>query len=601
MTENLADVTELSDADVAEASTSGKKRGRKKSAGQVWLQEAVRPEMKLVKRGAMLQGASEIMWVPQAALLALAIAGLIDPHGPGLDPFYATLSILIIAVIRHVLRVKGGEIAVRAASKARHRLETSLLSNLTDLSPSHELPASGKIASIAVEHIQAIGPYLGRFLPIQARLSLVPLVLLTSVAYVSWFAALCLLLFGPLVPVFMAIVGIRAKKASERQLGVLADMSGVLLDRLRGLETLRLFGAVKRSEDDIRKLGGEFRLSTMRVLRIAFLSSTALELFSAAAIAITAIYVGFSLLGDWSFGAYGSPLTLAGGLFMLMIVPEYFAPLRAYAAAYHDRAAGMAAADHIVELQKQLENDNKHEIIGTGLDVVPLPVSGALMIKNLHVTRGRRTILSDVSLSISEPELVVVKGPSGTGKSTLMDCILGFLPAEQGQISYGGLPLSSYGLTNWQQSISVLSQNPELFHGTLRANLRRADKNADDAQLIDALKLAAVDELLVKIPNGLSGQIGEDGKGLSLGERRRFALARAALRTDARLIIADEPTADLDGVTAQKVVAALKKLAHNKPVLVATHDPRVVSSADRVLTLKDGVLIELNECEGEQQ
>ncbi len=601
MTEKLADVRELSDAGVAEASRSKGKRARTKSAGQVWLQKAVEPEMKLVKRGAMLQGLSEILWIPQAALLALAIAGLIDPHGPGLDPFYATASILILAAIRHFLKVRGGEIAVRAASKARHRLETSLLSNLTNLSPATELPASGKIASIAVEHIQAIGPYLGRFLPIQARLSLVPVVLLIAVAYVSWFAALCLLVFGPLVPVFMAIVGIRAKKASERQLGVLADMGGLLLDRLRGMETLRLFGAVKRSEDDIRKLGGEFRTSTMRVLRIAFLSSTALELFSAAAIAITAIYVGFSLLGEWNFGAYGSPLTLAGGLFMLMIVPEYFAPLRAFAAAYHDRAAGIAAADHIVELQKNLEQDTPEDVIGTGLDVVPLPDTGALTIRGLHVSRGHRTILADVNLSLGEPELVVIKGPSGTGKSTLMDCILGFLPSDQGQIAYGGLPLSSYGLTNWQQAISVLSQNPELFHGTLRANLRRADKNADDATLTQVLKLAAVDELLLKVPGGLSGQIGEDGKGLSLGERRRFALARAALRKDARLIIADEPTADLDGATAQKVVGALKKLAHNKPVLVATHDPRVVGSADRVLTLKDGVLVELDQCEGEEQ
>lgn len=601
MTENLADVTELSDEDVARASAHAKKRGRKKSAGQIWLQDAVRPEMKLVKRGAMLQGISELLWIPQAALLALAIAGLIDPKGPGLDPFYATASILLLAVIRHFVRVKGGEIAVRAASKARHRLETSLLSNLTNLSPATELPASGKIASIAVDHIQAIGPYLGRFLPIQSRLSLVPLVLLASVAYVSWFAALCLLVFGPLVPVFMAIVGIRAKKASDQQLGVLADMGGLLLDRLRGMETLRLFGAVKRSEDDIRKLGGEFRMSTMRVLRIAFLSSTALELFSAAAIAITAIYVGFSLLGDWSFGTYGSPLTLAGGLFVLMIVPEYFAPLRAYAAAYHDRAAGLAAADHIVELQRQLENDDQKDSAAEGMHVVPLPATGALTIRSLSVSRGQRPILSDVNLALGEPELVVVKGPSGTGKSTLMDCILGFLPADQGQIAYGGLPISSYGLTNWQQSISVLSQNPELFHGTLRANLRRAGDTADDATLTEALKLAAVDELLAKIPGGLSGQIGEDGKGLSLGERRRFALARAALRKDARLIIADEPTADLDGATAQKVVTALKTLAQNKPVLVATHDPRVVGSADRVLTLKEGVLVELNESEGEQQ
>ncbi len=418
MTENLADITELSDEDIARASAGAKKRGRKKSAGQIWLQDAVRPEMKLVKRGAMLQGISELLWIPQAALLALAIAGLIDPHGPGLDPFYATASILVLAVIRHFLRVKGGGIAVRAASKARHRLETSLLSNLTNLSPATELPASGKIASIAVDHIQAIGPYLGRFLPIQSRLSLVPLVLLASVAYVSWFAALCLLVFGPLVPVFMAIVGIRAKKASDQQLGVLADMGGLLLDRLRGMETLRLFGAVKRSEDDIRKLGGEFRMSTMRVLRIAFLSSTALELFSAAAIAITAIYVGFSLLGDWSFGTYGSPLTLAGGLFVLMIVPEYFAPLRAYAAAYHDRAAGLAAADHIVELQKQLENDDHKGSLAEGIDAVPLPATGALTIRSLSVSRGQRAILSDVNLSLGEPELVVVKGPSGTGKST---------------------------------------------------------------------------------------------------------------------------------------------------------------------------------------
>lgn len=601
MTDNTAQTQDLVEAELSNAKADTKKRKSRKSPGQVWLQSAVSGEMKQVKRGALLQGIAELLWIPQAAALALALADLIDPAAMDVWPVTAALIIITLAVVRHALRVKGSDLAGAAAAKARHELEASLLSRLSDLSPAHELPASGKVASIAVEHIQAIGPYLGRFLPIQARLSITPLILLAAVAYVSWFAALILLVFGPLVPVFMAIVGIRAKKASDKQLGVLADMGGLLLDRLRGLETLRLFGAVKRSEDDIKTVGNEFRVSTMRVLRIAFLSSTALELFSAAAIALTAIYVGFSLLGDWSFGTYGAPITLAGGLFMIMLVPEYFAPLRAFAAAYHDRAAGIAAADHIVDLQKQLEAGEADAAAAASPELVPLPKSGAITLTDLKVSRAERTILEDVSFSLDRPELVVIKGPSGTGKSTLMDCLLGFLKPDQGQITYGGLPLSAYGIASWQQSLAVLSQNPELFHGTLRCNLRRAKPDATDEEMLAALKLAAVDEILAKVPGGLAGHIGEEGKGLSLGERRRFALARAAMRTQSPLVLADEPTADLDGTTAQKVVSALKTLAANKPVLVATHDPRVAAAADRVLTIENGRLSHATSAKGDSK
>ncbi|WP_155128715.1 thiol reductant ABC exporter subunit CydD [Pseudovibrio flavus] len=584
-------------ADKAKQAGRAKKR-RARSQGQIWLDEQTALQAKTIGRSARLQALAELLWIPQAALLALGIGAFVDPQAKfsqfAFSPLFTAICILLIAVLRHVLRKKGTSLSLNAATQTRDTLQRRLINRLASLSPAHQVPASGAVASVLVDHVQALGPYMSRYLPIKNRMVLVPLVILLAVACVSWFVALVLLLCAPLVPAFMAIIGIRAKKASDRQFFVMSNMSAVLLDRLRGLETLRLFGAVERTENQIAELGGEFRKSTMAVLRIAFLSSTALELFAAIGVATTAIYVGFSLLGYWSFGSYGQPISLTTGLFMLLLVPEFFAPLRLFSAAYHDRASAIAAGDHLAEQDAALKGASG-EVEGTqaASTLLPLPPKGAVVLEGLCVSRAGRPVLRDVNLTLSRPELVVISGPSGAGKSTLIDALLGFLQPEGGRVLYGDQPFGAYGLSNWQQSLALVSQAPQLFHGSIRANLKLAKQNASDEELIAALDASHARAVLLKKEGGLSAVVGEDGSGLSLGELRRVAMARAFLRKDAPLVIADEPTADLDGKTAAVILEGLVTLSKSAPVLCVTHDKRVMAMADRHLRLQDGMLQEV--------
>ncbi|WP_310619829.1 thiol reductant ABC exporter subunit CydD [Flexibacterium corallicola] len=595
MTESV-DTAEVSKGDQKKA----KKRRRQKTAGQIWLETTIKPYMGQVKRGAYLLGASELLWIPQAALIAMAVGALVSVKTGStlplpVSPLTATAGVLAIAVLRFFLRKTGNATTRKAANAAERHLQESIVSGLASVSPSHPLPASGKISSILVDHVHALGPYLGRYLPIQARLGLVPLVILIAVACVSWVAALGLLILGPLVPVFMAVVGISAKRASDRQLTILSDMSAVLLDRLKNLETLRIFGALEQTEEQLGTIGQTFRRSTMKVLRIAFLSSTALELFAALGIALTAIYVGFSLLGYWNFGAYGQHLTIVGGLFILMLVPEYFAPLRLFAQAYHDRAAALAAADQIAALDDVLKDNAKKAGVQDEQQIqsfIPVPASGQFEISGLGFTRNGQVLLRDIDLEFTKPQLVAVHGASGAGKSTLLDILTGFLRETSGCVRYGGYPVTSFEKHIWQKSLAVISQSPQLFHGTLRENLLRAKSNASEEAIVEALHQADAHRIIEKVPAGLEAIVGEDGLGLSLGERRRIALARAFLRSDARLVLADEPTADLDGATALSVIKGLKHMAKTKPVLVVTHDPRVLAASDRCFVLLEGTLQE---------
>ncbi|WP_068087545.1 thiol reductant ABC exporter subunit CydD [Polycladidibacter stylochi] len=569
-----------------------KKRKRKQSVGSSWLQTAIAPEKTAISHSSYLHAASELLWVAQAAALAYAINWLMSEHQGLKVAILATLVIIVISGIRAYLRLKADHIAIVAAARTRQTLQEKLLSRISGVSPATPLPASGKFASLAVEHIQAIGPYIAKYLPIERRLILVPLGFLIAIASVSWFVALLLIVLAPLVPLAMALVGIKAKRASEQQLGILADMSAFLLDRLRGLETLQIFGAIKTTEADMDRFANQFRASTMKVLRIAFLSSTSLELFSALGLALAAIYAGFSLLGYWSFGSYGVELNLGTSLFILLLVPEFFAPLRLFAQAYHDRAAAIAAAELLAKADDTPNNQTtvKAQPLQPPSNI-DLSVQGKLIIENLGFSRDSKTILDKVSFQMDGPELVVITGESGAGKSTLLDVLQKFITPDSGTIKYAEKDLKHLDHSLWQKSIAVVSQSPKLFHGTLRSNLHLANRAASDEQMIAALKEAHAGQLIEKIQGGLSGGIGEEGLGLSMGERRRFAIARAAIRDDALIILADEPTADLDGYTAQQVLSSLVKLSKRKPVLVATHDKSVCERADRLYELIDGQLI----------
>ena len=267
----------------------------------------------------------------------------------------AALAFALLAASRIALDALSGHIAARAAERVQLRTRARLLEAVARSSPfDARRPHSGEIAAVLTHHVDALAPYLRRYEPARVRVALVPVAILLATLPVSWAAAVILCAAGPLIPVFMALIGQRARTASERQLGEIGTMNSFLLDRLQGLTTLRIFDGVERAAAGLRAATAGIHRSTMAVLRLAFLSSAVLELFSALGVALVAVYVGFNLLGYFSFGTYGVPLTLAGGLYVLLLAPEFFQPLRDFAVAYHDRAAALAASR---EIGRILERD----------------------------------------------------------------------------------------------------------------------------------------------------------------------------------------------------------------------------------------------------
>jgi len=564
----------------------------RKPRGETVLQ---RQDLASLRKASILTVAADLIWIPQAAFLAFVLASCLDTYLTGqiLDPWpliAGGLGFAALALPRAVLQYAAGQVAAKASRDVRSRLRKDLLDRLARTSPAADLPASGALAVLLAEQVDALGPYIRHFKPQAARVTWVPLAIVLAVLPFSWMAALILLVCGPVIPLFMALIGLRAKAASAHQQDELVRMGGVLLDRVKGLETLRLFGALRATQGLVEETGEAFRTKTIGVLKIAFLSSTVLELFSALGIAFVAVYVGFSLLGDIAVGTWGGPLTYFTGLFVLLLAPEFFSPLRSYAAAYHDRSAGLAAEDKLQGLMEGLAEVPG----GPSRDTAPgrpaLPAKGApsLSLSTVSLRLGHRLVLRDVSLDIRAGETVVLTGPSGAGKTSLIDLLLGFHEPVAGRVLVAGKDLRVLDQEVWRASIAWLGQDPQLFHGSLRSNLTLASPYASKEDLATALRLAGAGDLAARLPRGLDTVLGENGFGLSVGEIRRVALARAALRSEAGILFADEPTAALDRQTAADVIAGLDTLRAGRTALIATHDPELIALADRHIVLSEG-------------
>lgn len=555
-------------------------------------------EKHMLNRAGRLSAISDLLWIGQAGLISYAAALVLFPGEGRAEAITGVLpaaaGFVALAVVRYILGLRAAKMAREVARGVKTRVRQTLMSAISRTSPSTPLPSSGQVSAVLGEQVDALGPYLNNYYPQLIRVKIVPLGILLATATVSWLAALILLATGPIVPVFMALVGMKAKSASERQQQDLTRMSGFLLDRVRGLETLRLFGALDETRREIGEVGDRFRTGTMRVLRVAFLSSTVLELFSALGIAFVAVYVGFSLLGDISIGTWPGPLTFGTGLFVLLLAPDYFAPLRAFAAAYHDRAAGLAARGKLQELHSGLVGQGRPATSASSLvqnnvegckAAEHAPDAPAISFENVTISLGGKAILRDFSLDIDPGDTIVLTGPSGAGKTTLIDSLLGLVPPDGGRITADGIDLSDLDLADWRQRVCWIGQAPRLFHGSLRANLLRANPDASRDDMMRAVELAGAGALVDSLPRGLDTLVGEDGFGFSVGESRRIALARAALRTSGGIILADEPTAGLDERTAADVIGGLRKMKAGRTLVLATHDPKLMAIGGKKVAL----------------
>lgn len=534
--------------------------------------------------GSLLQVFASLLWLPQAGLLAYSLQRLMD--GAGIAAVYLpAVLIFILGLIRSVCDAAGVRRIFKTARAELSLMREQVAASLAARSPLDAArPASGLAASVMAEQAEAVIPYLTRYRPARLRTMVVPLAILIVVTPLSWIAALVLLVAAPLIPIFMALVGWRAKAASEAQMVEMGGMNAFLLDRLRGLATLRTLGAIEATALRLHASAQTLRMRTMAVLRIAFLSSAVLELFAALGVAMVAVYIGFHLLGQLEYGAWGTRLTLGQGVFILLLSPAFFEPLRELSAVWHDRAAGEAALD-------ALDNLTADGLLlpdaGTTSNAAAATARAAptVLIQQLSFAhQGSSTSVFDrLDLQIAAGERVAIMAASGGGKSSLLALIAGLLPLPHGSIIIDGVPLSASSVLGLRKRMAWIGQKPHIFAGSVHANvaLRRDDVSATDVAA--ALKFAELEGVAQARP-GIA--LGEGGGGLSGGEAVRLALARAAADAHADLLLVDEPTAHLDQATAQQVTDALLRLAQGKTMIVATHDPVLAARMDRVILLQ---------------
>ncbi|WP_405807411.1 thiol reductant ABC exporter subunit CydD [Streptomyces sp. NBC_00210] len=514
--------------------------------------------------------------VAQAMLIAEVVVGAfqkgLSPSGLG-----TPLALLAaVAVGRAVVSWLTELAAHRASAAVKSELRGRLLERAAELGPEWlSGQRTGSLVALATRGVDALDDYFSRYLPQLGLAVVVPVAVLARIVTEDWVSAAVIVVTLPLIPLFMVLIGWATQARMDRQWRLLSRLSGHFLDVVAGLPTLKVFGRAKAQAESIRAITSQYRRATLRTLRIAFLSSFALELLSTLSVALVAVGIGMRLV-------HGE-LDLYTGLVILILAPEAYLPIRQVGAQYHAAAEGLSAAEEIFEV---LETEPRAG--GTG------EVPGTLRLELDGVTvrhPGRSEASLDAATLVVEPgETVALVGPSGVGKSTLLDVLLGFVEPAEGRAKVGGVDLSSLDLERWRELIAWVPQRPYLFAGTIAENVRLARPGADDAAVREALRDSGAYDFVAGLPQGVDTLLGEDGAGLSAGQRQRLALARAFL-ADRPLLLLDEPTAALDGETEAGIVEAVRRLSAGRTVLLVVHRPALLGVADRVVTLSrcDGV------------
>lgn len=518
--------------------------------------------------GSLLSVLASLVWLGVAAIMAKVFGDLMA--GQPVYPLRTGVWVIVLWGLRAALDMMAQRFLARAADARIDVLRLEIVRTEAQAAAPSALGGAGSIAALTAEKLEALRPALLRYRPARMRVMVIPPVILCIAAWHSWAVALVLLLAGPLIPVFMALVGWAAREASARHLLEVGQLSDLLVDRLAALSDLRLIGAGPATVKSFARASDDLRGRSMAVLRIAFLSSTVLELFSALGVAMVAIWVGFSLLGELSWGGWGTPLTPAAGLFLLLLAPEFFQPLRDLAAAWHDRSGADAVMDEVETWRSEV----RPRRMGPGRAAAPAPFT-TLETRGL---RHRGVTYPDIRL---EPgSSLAVEGPSGAGKTTLLRLLAVLEQPDDGMILVAGAALSEETADAWRAGIGWMPQAPHFVNGSLRHNVGFGEPVARET-----LETAGLTGVIGLLPRGDLTRLGERGAGLSGGEARRVTLARA-LHGRPGVLIADEPTADLDAETARRIGDSLLRFAETGGTLVvATHDAALAARMAQRITI----------------
>ncbi|WP_409558491.1 thiol reductant ABC exporter subunit CydD [Achromobacter sp.] len=565
-------------------SASLQKPPREQSRWLMGLARTARFPLILAGAAPLLAGA---LLVVQAWLLASVLDSAIVGQAPRHELLGGILGIATLMLVRACISWAGERAGADASERIKRHVRQSLFRRLVQKGPYWSRgKASGELASAVVDQVEALDGFFAKYLPAMAAAAMLPVAFSVVLLPVDVIAGLVLLITAPLIPLFMALVGWGAQGASRRHLRAFARLSGFFADRLRGLSTLKLYGRAQAEAESVVAASDALRQRTMSVLRIAFLSSAVLEFFAALGVAGVAVYIGLTYLGF--LDVRWTPLTLQAGLFCLLMAPEVYAPLRQFAAHYHDRATALAAVTQIAVLFDGLPDEAAEPADRKGGAPARTERGADLAISGLRVDAPGRgqAVLSDAALALAPGEHLALMGPSGIGKSTLIEAIARLRPAS-GDVCIDGLPLDQWNEAALRQRVALIGQRPQLLAGSIADNIRLGRPDATDAQVQDAARRACVLEFAQVLPLGLDTPLGSRGHGLSGGQAQRVALARLFLR-DPGLILLDEPTAHLDDATQARVLDEILAFSAGRTLLLATHSPAVAARFSRVARVARG-------------
>jgi ATP-binding cassette subfamily C protein CydD len=549
---------------------NGKTLSRLSRHGRLWLALAI---------AAPLVGGGLLVW--QAWTLAGVVGSAIE-GGEQLAALGPALGlVLILLLARAALGAIGERAGLAAAETIKIRLREALFAQLLARSPRAEQQAQSGAASAAIiDQVDAVEAFFAQYMPAMIGATVLPIAFGAIILPLDWLAGLLFLVTAPLIPVFMALAGWGAQIATRKQARALSLLTGRFSDRLRGLLTLKLFGRAEAETAGIVAASDELRRRTLRVLRIAFLSSAVLEFFAALGVAGVALYIGLTFIDYLHLRS--SPMTLELGLFLLLMAPEIYNPLRLLAAHYHDRASAKAAIGEI-EAQLGALPTEKAALV----DAPVQHAAGALAVNltdlTLRTPDNARTVLTNSNWHVAAGEHVAILGPSGIGKSTLIEAIAR-LRLHEGEIRLDQTSLDDWPEAELRSRVTMLGQKPRIFAGTIADNIALARPGANRQEIARAAELAHVASFADALADGLDTPLGEGGLGLSGGQAQRIALARIYLR-DAGLILLDEPTAHLDAALEQEVLDALKLYARGRTMIVVTHSQAVAARMDKAFRI----------------
>ena len=540
-----------------------------KTATGAWLRREQRAGLRHARPVIALTLTGTVLAIAQM----LCAAALLTGHAWALN----LTAFALLALIRAGLGYAAERASFTAGATARRRLRADIMARLLHARPLlARTRHSAELATLAVVRIEALDGLFARFLPASALAIAAPVLVTLTVLCLDPVAAAILTGAGLLIPAAMALAGLGAAAASRDQFLAMTRLQTRFLDRIRGIATLIMHGRAEDEAHALQKAADQLRVRTMRVLRVAFLSSAALDLAAALVLVLLALRYGQA----WRAGTLDSPFR---ALAVLLLIPEFLAPFRAFSAAYQDRfhaAAAAAALTEVPALPPVLPAQSIRTVSTLGVSVTFEDV-------RLTWDPSRGPALNGLNFRVPAGETVILTGPSGAGKSSALELLLGFVRPDSGRVVINGrdiadlVPQALSAITAW------IGQRPVLFAGSIRDNIRFARPEATEAEFAAALRAARVDSFVETLPEGLDTPVGEGGHGLSGGQAQRIAIARAFLK-NAPLLLLDEPTAHLDPATESEVLDGLRRLAAGRTVILASHSAAARMFPGRRLDMREG-------------